>query len=191
MRILALDLGTKTGWALWNGVTRTFGTVDLLPDAERRKEKHDKKSLRAKDPRPRRLREFIERANPDVIVFEDVQFASTQLQAQLWGSLKGVVFTFDPPVKLVDVPVGTLKKFATGSGAAKKDGMARALWLKEPGNWAPHAAGAESLVQHAPGSPDHGREVDDNCIDAIWLLRFYASRGGKTLVEVFIEEPLK
>ena len=127
MRILALDLGTKTGWALLNYGTVTSGTWQLMkPDEVTRMRKL--KQDRACDPRAIRLFEHIESLMPlDEIWFEDVQFSKTQLQAQLWGTLRGVVWLFVNRVNLHCIPTGTLKKLATGNGASKKDGMKLAL----------------------------------------------------------------
>lgn len=171
MRILALDLGTKTGWAFWNGVCRTSGTWVLMRDSERAK--LDKKALRSKDPRPARLKDLIAKANPDAIWFEDVEFMSTQLQAQLWGSLRGVMQSFNPPVQTHAVPVGTLKKFATGHGNAKKWDMAAALAAAEKDRWKTVGSGEKIKIFHnCLGEPDHERLADDNEVDALHALRF-------------------
>ena len=134
MRILALDLGTKTGWALLDAPDRrgpgkvSSGTWKLMTADEvtvMRKAGKD----RCCDPRASRLLEHIKFHEPlDEIWFEDVQFSKTQLQAQLWGTLRGVVWLFNgPKCKLHCIPTGTLKKLATGNGASKKDGMKLAL----------------------------------------------------------------
>lgn len=106
-----------------------MGTWKLATAAEVR-DWGKQRLTRRRDPRPRRLCEFIlsRVPFPDLIVFEDVQFASSTLQVQLWSSLRTAVWTcFGEDVKFDCVPVGTLKKFATGNGAAKKEGMARAF----------------------------------------------------------------
>lgn len=163
MRILALDLGTHTGWALYEGGAITSGTWLLATPKELRAQK--KANLdRCCDMRPARLQDHLDKVGPvDVIYFEDVQFCSTQLQAQLWASLRAVVSLRYPGCKIVAVPVGTLKKFATGKGNASKEEMAEALLKKDPAFF---------------GDPERGLfkrgdaivEVDDNEADALHLL---------------------
>lgn len=104
------------------------------------------------------LRELFGRHAALVVAWEDVQFASTLYQVQLWTTLRAAVWAalhscgagpapFD--AQRLAVPVGTLKKFATGSGAADKDRMLAAAV----------AAG------HVPA----GTGLDDNAIDALWV----------------------
>lgn len=151
MRILALDLGTKTGWAFFDGEKVTSGTWQLMTPKEvtaMRKAKLD----RSRDPRTWRLRENIKKMLPaDLIIFEDVQFSKTQLQAQMWGSLRGIVWLFQNGMEIQAVPVGTLKKFATGKGNAQKEDLKRAL----------------------TGTIEAGilSKMDDNEVDAYWLLQ--------------------
>jgi Holliday junction resolvasome RuvABC endonuclease subunit len=91
----------------------------------------------------------------DVCYFEDVQFSVSTQQTQLWASFRCVVTLLYPEVTLVAVPVGTLKKFATGSGNAKKEQMAAAL-----------VGGI--MVANEKG--DGFRAMDDNEVDARHLL---------------------
>lgn len=156
MRILALDLGTKTGWALaethepfrqWCP-TITSGTWVLATPKE-------VKELRAKDldrccdfRASRLLFRIKELGEVDLMLFEDVQFSTTTLQTQMWGSLRAMVWLCSGDTQVVAVPVATLKKFATGKGNADKEAMARAASLA--------------------GGP---LEADDNEIDAWWLLQ--------------------
>jgi hypothetical protein len=155
MRVLALDLGTKTGWAMLDEGIVTGGTWTLAKP----KEIATQKAMnlhRCCDMRPARLIAFIRGVLPvDVVYFEDVQFLSTQYQAQLWASLRCVVTLLHPEVRLVAVPVGTLKKFATGFGNAKKEDMAKAL----PGG-----------IMVANEAGDGFRAMDDNEVDARHLL---------------------
>lgn len=155
MRILALDLGTKTGWALLDGEVITGGTWTLAKPKEIATQKAANLH-RCCDMRPARLMAFIRGVMPvDEIYFEDVQFLSTQYQAQLWASLRCIVTLLYPEVGIVAVPVGTLKKFATGFGNAKKEQMAAAL-----------VGGI--MVANEKG--DGFRAMDDNEVDARHLL---------------------
>lgn len=90
---------------------------------------------------------------PLTVAWEDVQFVSTAYQYALWVTLRAAVWAaIDDSARIVKrlaVPVGTLKKFATGSGAADKDRM--------------------RLAAERRGylGPNHG--LDDNAVDALWV----------------------
>lgn len=132
--ILALDMGTSTGWAVWNGSQMISGSWELSTAKE----------LKAADKRccDPRVESFNHKLmdgmrsygqnDPWDIYFEDVQFASSTYQVQLWASLRGVLMLQCKRNRIRAVPVGTLKKFATGSGNATKELMAAALRAKEP-----------------------------------------------------------
>ena len=146
MRILALDLGTKTGWALYDNGVLTSGTWTLASDKQIA-------TFRSTpfycDSRAMQLRVHIESFHPapDYIFYEDVLFAKTRVQAQLWGGFRAIVSLFCPPSKLRGVAIQIIKKFGTGSGAATKEMMIAAL-------------------------PPEVRTTDDNQADAYHLLRF-------------------
>jgi hypothetical protein len=161
MKILALDLGTKTGWMYGDPQLGTgkSGTWTLATD----KEVHawgQTRLTRRCDPRvPRLIGKLTELCEdfyglPDLIVFEDVQFLSYTKQCQLWSSLRAAVWVFhhyhaggQSHIDCVDVT--RLKKFATGYGQATKDHMLDFLKRRHP-----------ALV--TPG-------MDDNAVDASWL----------------------
>lgn len=156
MNILALDLGTDTGYAAGNteGTQFTMGTWKLAT-AKEVKAWGSERLTRRRDPRPKRLCDRILELKfwPDLIVFEDIQFASSTLQVQLWASLRTGVWTcFSDAVKFDCVPVGTLKKFSTGNGAATKDDMERAFRQRIP--------------------PLNGFYTDDNSIDAYFIWKW-------------------
>lgn len=151
MDILALDLGTKTGYAYNKGENFYCATLELASAREIRDWGRDRQR-RTKDPRIERLCETITRFGRfDIVVFEDVEFASSTYQVQLWSSLRSVVWLCAAGSHFDCVPVGTLKKFATGSGNATKQQMEKRFWI-EP----------------AFGSI---KKADDNAIDAAfaWL----------------------
>jgi hypothetical protein len=91
VKTLTLDLGTQTGWTLLEGnVLLASGTFVLATEKELQQQRKEGKE-RTLDIRFLRLLLFIvERIEAGVhrIVFEDVQFAKTQAQAQLWASLR-------------------------------------------------------------------------------------------------------
>lgn len=138
MEILALDLGTSTGYAVGDadGKHFTMGHWELATSKEV-KEWGKQRLTRRRDPRPQRLCDHILKLHylPDLVVFEDVQFASSTLQVQLWSALRTSVWMcLGSIVKFDCVPVATLKKFATGNGHAKKEDM-RISFIEQEGAW--------------------------------------------------------
>jgi len=127
--LLALDLGSKTGWCY--GPDRDsldIHTIELAKPSILRKLGKD---LRNYDPRVLSLfSEIVDLDGPiRYIVFEDVTFATTTYQAQLWASLRAAMWLArdqrvnSDNIIMCGVPVGTLKKFATGAGNADKPAM--------------------------------------------------------------------
>jgi hypothetical protein len=89
---------------------------------------------------------------PDLVIIEDVCFSTYTLQTQLWSSFRAAVWlTFGQSCVLECVPVTTLKRFASGSGAADKFAMEKALKIHHSELWKEEYAGK------------------DDTIDAIWL----------------------
>lgn len=153
MKILALDLATKTGWAYRDPETNKIlaGTWELATP----------KQLKGRnecdcDPRLPALRNLLlETAHMhifEVFAFENVQFVQSRAQGFLWSGLRSMLWlvTNDMCIRTVCVPVKTLKKFATGNGNADKDDMALALFEKG------HLAAGEGF--------------DDNAVDAAHVL---------------------
>jgi Holliday junction resolvasome RuvABC endonuclease subunit len=166
--ILALDIGTKTGYAVGSPDHRfviAAGTV-TLGTPKQLKEQSRAGGERTHDLRYEALYRFIEQMigkfQITQIVFEDVQFASTPMQAHLWGALRATVWQVNVNNKGIDiqcVPVATLKKFATKSGDADKHDMLRALKL--------HA-----MCNRKDDMNLNCRDLDDNAVDAVWLMLY-------------------
>lgn len=145
--ILAFDLGRSTGLCIsdndeidydletWDYSRFTAANADLYYGFA-----HDLRML---------LDEFS--TYPLVIVYEDVQFMVSKAQTNIWSGLRGILLAnaFDHEAEILAVPVGTLKKFATGSGKATKKDMICAAVRK----------GA--------------KPANDNEADAFWLAEFY------------------
>ena len=125
MKILALDLGVHTGYALEaDDYPLACGTWTLGVE----------KANRSLDYRIRVLWKTLQTLHKgfkiDRLVWEDVQFQSAGCaQTQLWASLRTVCWFMgiEHAIHLDCCPVQTLKKWATGSGGATKDDMARHL----------------------------------------------------------------
>ncbi len=65
----------------------------------------------------------------DWIVFEDVEFSSTRMQAHLWATWRTVawIFAFTRDIQVECLGVQKLKQFGTGHGGATKEMMMGAL----------------------------------------------------------------
>jgi len=149
VNILGLDLGTNCGYAYNVEGTFAVGTWVLGTDKEI-KQWGKTRLTRRRDPRIERFCQLLGNLPPfDVLVFEDVQFASYTLQVQLWSALRATAWLCGTAKIWEAVPVSTLKAFATGSGAADKEHMATKLEKFYPKLWQPG--------------------LDDDAIDAIWL----------------------
>lgn len=152
MNILALDLGTKTGVARNREEGFLAYTLTMATDKEItlfRKRRLDRRG----DPRVEKffweLHALDDLAQPDLIVFEDVQFQSFTLQTQLWSSFRTAIWLAFSHKTVDCVATGTLKKFATGHGGATKEMMSAHLKCQHPELWK--------------------EGYDDNAIDAIWI----------------------
>lgn len=162
MRILALDLGTKTGYAMGDEISFWSGTFNLATPKEIT-EWGRVRLTRRMDPRPVRLYKSLHDLcekhffSPEMMVFEDVEFQTYTKQCQLWASMRTAAwfFAYFHGIRHVDcIPVSTLKKYATGSGAADKEAMKKALFLLAPN--------LKTV------------NMDDNGVDAVWIWRWAA-----------------
>ncbi|QYX58553.1 hypothetical protein K1T73_07000 [Roseovarius sp. SCSIO 43702] len=150
--ILALDLGTTTGWALHghDGLI-TSGTVSFRPG---RFDGGGMRYLRLTN----WLSEIDRLSGPiEAIWFEEVRRHAGTDAAHVYGGLMATLTAWAElrGVPYEGVPVGTIKRFATGKGNANKDAMIAA-------------------------TRDRGfNPVDDNEADAIAILLWaIETRGG-------------
>lgn len=178
--ILALDLGTKTGWAMINNGQRTSGTWTLAQPKEitiNRAAGLDRK----RDPRFQRLLQHIRRKlsqplfltspHSPLLAFEDVLFSETTLQTQLWSCFRSAVWAASLDFHTLRVEclnTATLKKVSTGAGNATKQAMAIALQRRHPTFFSiPLPAQKNCMLTCKDGT------VDDNEVDANHLLDFF------------------
>lgn len=140
-KILALDLGTKTGWALLKSNKVTSGTKNF---ATKRHEGGGVLYLR--------FAGFIAPliADVDLVVYEEVRRHAGTTAAHVYGGLQATLTKLceEMQVPYMSVPVGTVKKHATGKGNANKQLMIKA-------------------AQERGFSP-----VDDNEADALAILHY-------------------
>lgn len=151
MSILTLDLGTTTGWALSSrdGLI-TGGSENFRPQ---RFEGGGMRYLRFK----RWLNEIKQCADGlDWVVFEEVRKHAGVDAAHVYGGFLAHLTAWceHHPIPYQGVPVGTIKKFATGRGNAGKAEMIAAAQARG----------------HDP--------VDDNHADALALLDWAMTQVG-------------
>lgn len=116
MKILALDVATKTGW--YNGVAG--GVWNFTP---KRDESGGLRLMRFRS----KLQEIISLEKPDMVVFERTSGHHKNaliVQAELHGTLK--VFLEDQKIEYKAYSATEIKKFATGKGNAGKPMMVQA-----------------------------------------------------------------
>ena len=120
MTILALDLGTQTGWALTSrDGSITSGSQSFKPQ---RFEGGGMRFLRFK-----RWLTDIKQCNDgiDQVVFEEVRRHVGVDAAHAYGGFMGQLTAWceHHQIPYQGIPVGTIKKHATGKGNASKDEM--------------------------------------------------------------------
>lgn len=128
MILLAIDPGTQCGWALrLADGTLTSGKWDLRPL------RHEGAGMRWLRFRAA-LEQVARAAVPELVAFEEVHrhlgtdaahvYGGLVAHLQAWCESKGIPYT--------GIPVGTVKKHATGKGNADKDQVRAAAQAKWP-----------------------------------------------------------
>jgi Holliday junction resolvasome RuvABC endonuclease subunit len=132
MSVLALDLGTTTGFAASGKGGHNpiiTGTWLFKPS---RFEGGGMRYLRFR----RQLDELHAASKVEFVVFEEVRRHSGTGAAHVYGGLMGTLTAWceENGVPYEGQPVGTIKKYATGRGNANKDDMLAAVrsWGYEP-----------------------------------------------------------
>lgn len=178
MNLLALDLGTKTGYCYNDGSDFYCGTWTLMTPREvalQRLARIDRRN----DARVTGLFGAIQLIRTqhkfDAILFEDVMFSTYTLQTQLWASLRAALWLACRDVFIDCVPTGTLKKFA-GHGSASKEMMGLFLCKHDTrfcriGQSNPKIFWRKTEEQVVP--------IDDNAVDAVWIWRWGQQNLGR------------
>ena len=124
--LLALDLGTTTGWALANGKEIRSGSVFF-------KSNH----FDSGDCRFTHFRRWLVNLKAaygeiDQIVYEAVRRHNGTIAGQTYGGFMATLKMFGDHHRIPyeGVPVGTIKKFATGNGNASKEEVIKAMKQK-------------------------------------------------------------
>ena len=142
MNILALDLGTKCGWADSKGYS---GVWHLKPSThESAGERYRKFGML--------LREEMSIHQINFVVYEEVHRHIGVEASHVYGGLMAILqcICCERGVEYKGVGVGTIKKHATGSGSASKEEM------------------VESAIQKMKSI----NVIDDNHADALHLLDY-------------------
>ncbi|HQT03380.1 MAG TPA: hypothetical protein PLU46_00170 [Thiotrichales bacterium] len=124
--ILALDLGTTTGWALTQNGQIHSGSQSFKPQ---RFDGGGMRYLRFQ----RWLNELNQVENPiAMVVFEEVRRHVSTDSAHAYGGFMATLTSWCEAQKIPyqGVPVGTIKKHATGKGNASKEEMIAAARAK-------------------------------------------------------------
>jgi len=158
VKILAIDPGTHCGWALTDDRARiASGVWNLFPG---RHEGGGMRFLRLRG----YLSAILDQEKPDAVAYEEVRRHMGVDAAHIYGGIVAALTEECERRKIPyrGYPVGSVKKLATGNGAADKEGMigaAQAAW--------PHA-GID----------------DDNEADACWIAELaileLATKGATT-----------
>jgi Holliday junction resolvasome RuvABC endonuclease subunit len=148
MKILAIDPGTHCGYAL---SPVESGTWDLSV------KRHEGGGMRYL-----RLRNYLNESchGIDLVVYEEVHRHNGTDAAHIYGGIVGIIQEHCEmhDIQYQGVPVGTVKKHATGKGNANKDSMVNAAKAK----WQDIDI------------------VDDNQADALWIWDWAQNEyGGK------------
>ena len=80
-----------------------------------------------------RLQHWLNETKPDLVVYEEVRAHKGATAAQVYGGIIGVIGAFceSRDIPYTAIPVGTIKKHATGKGNSNKAAMidaAKAKW---------------------------------------------------------------
>jgi len=116
MSVLALDLGTRTGWAMLVGSQVAHGYADF------RSGRYEGGGMRYL-----RFRRWLDELAQDVteVHFEEVRRHAGTDAAHVYGGLLGTLTAWceERSIPYSGVPVGSIKKAATGKGNADKAAM--------------------------------------------------------------------
>ena len=152
MRLLALDFGADTGWALWDDGVVSSGIWHLNKSSQSRFEGGGMKFVRF-------LRLLKELPVPDRVAFEEVRRHLGVNAAHAYGGylshLQSWCESNKSAIPYEGIPVATIKKRATGKGNASKEEMIEA---------------AQKLLKVNPGNDDEA--------DALWILLLLAEAEG-------------
>ncbi len=124
-KILALDLGTKTGWAIKSQNKITSGTIEFKPSR-----------FEGGGMRYLRFQKWLEEVNQltngiDLVYFEEVRRHLGVDASHAYGGfmayLTGWCESKNPKIPYLGIPVKVIKKHITGNGNSKKEVVGEAV----------------------------------------------------------------
>lgn len=119
MRILALDLATRSGWAVYDHESGVeSGTANFTPT----KGNNGSRYRKCRE----FLQEIIDQIKPDVVYVEDI-FARGKKTNQVLNGYRCCLEEACGVIPINPVAATTIKKHATGGGRASKKQMVRAV----------------------------------------------------------------
>lgn len=132
--VVGIDPGTRCGWAVIDedsGEREASGCWDLGP---KRHEGAGMRYVRAR----LRMTELLDAYRPTAVIYEEVRSHKGTSAAHVYGGIVAQLTALceDLEVPYTAVPVGTVKKHATGKGNAGKAAMIAAAvdrWPVDPG----------------------------------------------------------
>ena len=134
MNILAIDIGTRSGWAMRYGSNNGAVAVMYSGTWNLKGSKHEgggQRFLRFHS----LLRHYLDSHTVDQVVYELVARHAGTTAAHIYGGLQAALMVVcdQEGVNYTTLPVATIKKFATGKGNAGKPAMIAAANAKWPG----------------------------------------------------------
>jgi len=127
MTAIAFDLGTKTGYAIDTAGVLASGVMNF---ASRRHEGGGMRYLRFRQA----IRELLATHRGGVVFYEEVRHHRGVDAAHVYGGLLSQLQSVceEEKVPYTGIPVGSIKKFATGKGNSDKKAMVAAAISKYP-----------------------------------------------------------
>jgi Holliday junction resolvasome RuvABC endonuclease subunit len=126
MRILGLDMATKTGWCLYDCQSHQVIESGVQVFDKRRGESNGLRFLRFR----KWLKSFVNGFRPDLIAYEQAHHrggAATELCVGF--ATRAQEIAAEVGIESAPVHTGTLKKYTTGKGNAGKKEMIKAAFL--------------------------------------------------------------
>lgn len=123
--ILGIDPGTKCGWALLKDETEDLIGMGEWDLSTKRFEGGGMRYVKLR----RKLEDFFkENSEISVVCYEEVRRHLGTNAAHIYGGIVATLTSFceEKEIPYISIPVGTIKKRATGKGNAKKDQMIEA-----------------------------------------------------------------
>ena len=150
--VLAIDPGTHCGWCVGQGSVVASGVWNLKGG------RHEGGGMRYVHLLYHLRNVCAVAYQPDIIVYEEVRGHKGTDAAQIYGGIIATITAFceEQHIPYEGIPVGTIKKYATGKGNASKQMMVEAAQARWP----------------------DANIIDDNEADARWLWAYAETIHG-------------